>query len=101
MLFFHLCVAALLRRSRELGCPNACPWMSRLKPWDSARGPSRSQSSLHPHPDPDGMVAGPGARGWIVRWKRPPSSWAASTLGFLVQISSQMVAGCLCWAYAR
>ena len=59
--------SALLRRSRELGCPNACPWMSRLKPWDSARELSRSQSSLHPHPDPDGMVAGPGARGWIVR----------------------------------
>jgi hypothetical protein len=75
--------------------------MSRSKQWDLAHGLSHLRSSLHRQPDPDGMVADPGGRGWIMRLKRLPSSWTELTLGFLVQISSEMVAGCLCWVHGQ
>jgi hypothetical protein len=91
VLFFQLW--SKLLRSRELDCLNARPWMSRPKLWDSSHG---FELFIKYH-DPDGIAAGLGLTGLAIHLKGPPSSWTELTLGFLLQISSEMVAGCLCW----
>jgi hypothetical protein len=86
-----------LLKSHELSCLNTCPWMSRPKLWDSVH----SFEPFVKYHDANSYCCRHRANGWIMYLKRPPSSWTELTLGFLLQINSEMVAGCLCWVHAQ